>query len=46
MVVVHMPLRENDPYGLWQQLEQTLDDSSGVQVLIPEIGQSITVWKS
>ena len=43
VVVVHMPLRENDPYGLWQQLEQTLDDSSGVQVLIPEIGQSITV---
>ena len=43
VVLVHMPLRENDPYGLWQQLEQTLDDSSGVQALIPEIGQSITV---
>lgn len=41
VVVVHMPLRGNDPYSLWQQLEQTLDDSSGVQVLIPEIGQTM-----
>ena len=43
VVVVHMPLRENDPYDLWLQLEQSLANPVGLQVVIPEIGQSVNL---
>ena len=40
VVVLHLPLRENDPYNLWEQLEKTLSDHSGPEVYIPEVGEA------
>ena len=41
LVIVHMPLRENDPYHLWEELERALTNFTGTAVYIPEIGQRI-----
>ena len=41
LVLVHMPLREEDPAGLWQQVEQTVSQGNGPAVYIPEMGQRI-----
>ncbi len=43
VIVVHMPLRENDPYNLWGALEQTLVDRSGPAVYIPAMGENVVV---
>lgn len=41
IVVVHMPLKENDPYELWQALEKILTDQSGPEVFVPAIGETV-----
>lgn len=41
IVVVHLPLKENDPYNLWDALMQTIAGKTGPQIYIPEIGQII-----
>ncbi len=41
VVVVHMPLKENDPYNLWDALEQTLADQTGPTVYVPAMGESV-----
>lgn len=41
IILLHMPLRGNDPAGLWDAVEQTVGRDSGAKVLVPEIGEII-----
>lgn len=43
VVVLHLPNREYDPYGLWQELEKALAGQEGPTVMIPEMGQTIVL---
>ena len=43
VVLVHMPLREHDPAGLWSQVEAVTGKCCPVKLYIPAIGESITV---
>jgi L-ascorbate metabolism protein UlaG (beta-lactamase superfamily) len=38
IIVLHLPSRENDPYGLWDILEQTMASKDLQNILIPKIG--------
>lgn len=41
VVLLHLPEREHDPYGLWQQVEAAAGQGSGPAVYIPAMGQKI-----
>ena len=43
VVLVHMPLRDNDPAGLWPQVETVTGKSCPVKLHIPELGESIEI---
>jgi hypothetical protein len=43
VVLVHMPLRENDPAKLWPQVEAVTGASCPVQLHIPAIGETIEI---
>ena len=43
IVLVHMPLRENDPAELWKQVGEITAKSCPVQLHIPAIGQTIEI---
>lgn len=41
LVLLHLPDRTNDPYGLWDAVEQTVSTKDGPEILIPEMGETI-----
>lgn len=41
VILLHLPERENDPYGLWSMVENTTKDSCAVDLQIPALGQTI-----
>ena len=43
MVLLHLPPRKADPYGLWNAVEQTVGNGKDSSVWIPEIGEKICV---
>ena len=43
VVLVHMPLRENDPDGLWPQVEAVTGASCPVQLHIPAVGETVEI---
>ena len=43
VVLVHMPRRENDPAGLWSQVESVTGGTCPGRLFIPEIGQNILI---
>ena len=43
VVLVHMPLRENDPAGLWPQVEAVTGKNCPVKLYIPEIGETLEI---
>ena len=43
MVLLHLPPRKADPYGLWNTVEQTVGNGKDSSVWIPEIGEKICV---
>jgi len=43
VVLVHMPLRENDPAKLWPQVEATTGKYCPVKLYIPQIGETIEI---
>ena len=43
VVLVHMPLRDNDPAGLWPQVEAVTGKKCPVSLYIPEIGETIEI---
>jgi len=40
IVVVHMPDKQTDPYGLWDSVVQTTYNDNTVEIWIPDIGES------
>lgn len=44
-VLVHMPKRDDDPVGLWSQVEQTVSSKPGPAVFAPDLGQKIRFEK-
>ena len=43
VVLVHMPLRENDPAQLWPQVEAVVGKNCPVQLYVPGIGETIEI---
>ena len=43
VVLLHFPLRENDPAGLWDSALKTVTESPVGTVYIPHMGQTVTV---
>ena len=43
VVLVHMPLRENDPAGLWPQVEAVTGKTCPVKLYIPAIGETLEI---
>ena len=43
LVILHLPPRAEDPYGLWGSVENTLEQGSGVHTYIPDLGQTISL---
>lgn len=43
IVVLHLPKRENDPYGLWNRLEQTISVKDMANIRIPDVGSNIHI---
>ena len=43
VVLVHMPLRENDPAQLWPQVEAVIGKDCPVKLHIPSIGETIEI---
>lgn len=43
IVLLHLPERENDPYGLWDAVEQTLNGCTEPRVSIPAIYDTIHI---
>ncbi|MBE7032451.1 MAG: hypothetical protein E7401_05775 [Ruminococcaceae bacterium] len=41
IVLLHLPLRENDPYGLWQAVEDVTQNDECLKIL--QIGQEIEI---
>ena len=40
LVLLHLPEKDNDPYGLWTQVENTVKGQDGPKVYIPAIGEN------
>ena len=43
LVLLHLPDRMDDPYGLWDAVEKTVGNNDGPQILIPRMGEMITI---
>jgi len=43
IVLVHMPLRDNDPARLWGQVESVTGGADGHKLFIPELGQTLNM---
>lgn len=43
LILLHLPDKGNDPYGLWNSVAEVTANDPAVQLLIPEIGEQITV---
>ena len=41
MVLLHLPPKEDDPFGLWQAVESTTANGDGPNLHIPAMGESI-----
>lgn len=41
IVLLHMPAEDNDPYGLWQQVRQTVGEDASL--LIPKVGETLNL---
>ena len=43
MVLLHLPHRQMDEYGLWDAVERTTADRQNVSLWVPEIGERIVI---
>lgn len=41
VVLLHLPARDRDPYGLWDSVEQTTKAAPGPTLFVPEMGQTL-----
>lgn len=40
LILLHLPQRNQDPFSLWKQVEETTRCADGLKVYIPEIGET------
>lgn len=45
VVLLHMPEQAQDPYGLWEAVKLTMGGVSGIDLRIPDLGQSVNITK-
>ena len=43
VVLLHLPARDNDPAGLWEQVYQAVGTEAKSNLFIPQIGESYTL---
>ena len=43
VVLLHLPEKQNDPYGLWEAVAQTVGEDKAPQLLIPAMGETIVI---
>ncbi len=43
-ILLHLPERENDTYGLWNAMEQTVKGADVPKILIPDLGENIEIY--
>ena len=43
MVLLHLPEKDKDPFGLWQSVAQTTACNESMRLWIPEIGETIAI---
>ena len=43
LVLLHLPERDNDLFGLWQSVEQVTSGNTSMKLWIPEIGERIVI---
>ena len=43
LILLHLPEPGKDPYGLWQQVKETVSQADDLQVFIPEIGETYNI---
>ncbi len=43
VILLHLPDRDNDPYGLWESVETMIAQDNAVDLRIPPIGEVITI---
>lgn len=43
LVLLHLPDRSEDGYGLWEAVEQTVRVNDGPQIFIPSMGESLSL---
>lgn len=41
VILLHLPLRDADPYGLWEAVEATTGQGGGPELYIPQMGETI-----
>ncbi len=44
LVLLHLPERQNDVYGLWDQVDASLGQGSGGSVYIPELCENVSIF--
>lgn len=44
VVLLHLPEKDNDPYGLWQAVVETTGQGSGPRLYIPDMGETINIF--
>ncbi|MBQ8748387.1 MAG: MBL fold metallo-hydrolase [Oscillospiraceae bacterium] len=43
VILLHLPPREADPYGLWDSVEQTVTNCENITLWIPKIGEKFNI---
>ena len=43
VVLLHLPEKTNDPYGLWDAVAQTVGQDTNPKLLIPQMGETISI---
>lgn len=43
VVLLHMPLRQEDPAGLWPAVEMVIAQNQGPEIWIPQMGQTLSM---
>ncbi len=43
VVLLHLPKREQDPYGLWNAVEQTVGQGTGPKLYLPDLGETLEI---
>ena len=43
LILLHLPEPEKDPYGLWQQVKETVSQAEALQVIIPNMGETYNI---